>query len=291
VIATILILPLTVTLASPVANSATHGSTNGASTASASPSAPPHARERTVALRIDHSALLQHESKKAVEHTVFFVSDDATKALGGVPNVSVVDDATAPAILVTLSWVDYEESIYGVSIETQRPGEAPRALERFECECINSGLSKAVVERLPAALEQLEAREPQPAEADPEAAERDPRSNVETVPVAQDPKDRNAVPLGVMGKAGIGLLCGGAVALVSGGIAFAVGERVDPPVGLMRDRSGLDYGPAGVALLVSGGAALVAGAALLAVDRTRARKRASALLLPSPGGAVITGRF
>jgi hypothetical protein len=94
-----------------------------------------------------------------------------------------------------------------------------------------------------------------------------------------------------MGKAGIGLLSGGAAAVVTGGIAFAAGERFDPAVGHMRDRDGRDYGPAGVTLMVSGGAALLTGAVLLAVDRTRARKRASALLLPSPGGLVITGRF
>jgi hypothetical protein len=105
-----------------------------------------------VSLRIDDSALLSHERATVVEHTTLFVREDATKALGQSPD----DDPQAAAILVSLSWV----SLRGLDLRRGRPhaapGEAPRLVERFECECINSGLAKAIVERLPTALEQLE---------------------------------------------------------------------------------------------------------------------------------------
>jgi hypothetical protein len=257
------------------------------------------AGERPVSLRIDHSALLQHEDEAGVEHTVFFVRDDGVKALGETSGVAVVDDPQAPAILVTLSWVSYEDSIYGVSVETQRPGEAPRLLERFECECINSGLGKAVVARLPAALEQLaEAGETAPAEpvVEEPAVETRPEPVVDH-PVVDEPK---RVPLQATGKAGVGLLAVGVVGVVTGGIVFAQRLRYDqsgPYAGdQARDLGRRDFGPPGVAVMIAGGLVSATGTLLLIVDRAQARSarqaaKPRAWLAPTMRGLIITGRF
>lgn len=259
---------------------------------------PPVARAGAVRLDVDVSALPDDRFTKALRANLL-ESHKATLEREGI----AVDDGAGEVLRIEIGRYGPNDIHYRVTLEIVGDEGSTRELT---CEaCTDAQLLEKVeaetavlAERLarddapsePAAEPPLEVART-PAAADPETAEGDPRSAEPAIIAPQDPENRDSAPLGTMGKAGIGLLSGGAVAVVSGGIAFAVGERVDPAVGLMRDRGGLDYGPAGVALMVSGGAALVTGAALLAVDRTRARKRASVLLLPSPGGAVITGRF
>jgi hypothetical protein len=237
-----------------------------------------------VSLRIDDSALLAHERPAVVEHTTLFVREDATKALGQSPDVTLVDDPQAAAILVTLSWVSYEDSIYGVAVHTQRPGEAARLVEQFECECINSGLAKAIVERLPAALGQLE-----PPTTGPGPAVTGP---------ATGPVDEPAVrkPLGTMGKAGIGLLAAGVAGTITGGIVFAQQRRYDEDDPEREVWSGRDFEPPGVALMVTGGVIAATGLVLLVVDRVQARNdeksgRGTARLTPSHRGMTLTLRF
>ena len=253
--------------------------TLGLATSLASPSAPSE-----VSLRIDDSALLDHESATVVEHTTLFVREDAAKAIGQDPDVTLVDDSKAATILVTLSWVSYDDSIYGVSIETQRDGEAPRVLERFECECINSGLAKAVVERIPAALEQLE----------PPANSQEPVVVGPATGSVDDPPTRR--PLGPKGKAGIGLLAAGVAGVISGGIVFAQQRRYDEDDPEREIWSGRNFEPPGVAVMVAGGAIAVTGVVLLVIDRMQARPRkragvGAARLTPSRRGLALTIRF
>jgi len=267
-----LVLSLTTALASPLVD---------ALPASSVATAGPH----DVSLRIDHSALLEHESATVVEHTVFYVHEDATKTLGRDHGVTLVEEPRAAAILVTLSWVSYEDSTYGVTIETQRPGETARLLERFECECINSGLAKAVVERLPAALEQLE-----------------PPATAPSGPVVEDPpmeptdEPPGRTPLGVKGKAGVGLLAAGVASTIAGGIVFAQRRRYTEDDVEGEVWSGRDFEPPGVALMVAGGVVAVTGVALLVVDRVQARRNGragngTARLMPSRRALALTFRF
>lgn len=243
--------------------------------------------DRTVALRIESKALLEQQVADAAEDTTYFVRTDSAKALSEQHGVRVVDGDTAPAIVVHLSWVSYADSIYGVRVETVRPGEAPKLVESFECECADSELTAAVISRLPAALEQLEAREPAVTEPVVELDGKDPVTEQPTSETDDHPRR----PLGKLGKAGIGVGVVGAGALLTGGVFYALGGWWGPPTGNLEYYYGRDYKPPAIALMVTGGAALAAGVVLLVVDRTRARKRASALLLPSSGGLVLTGRF
>jgi hypothetical protein len=253
-------------------------------------SAAPASPERQVALRIESKPLLDHQVADAAEDTEFFVRTDSTRALSELYGARVVDGGAAPAIVVHLSWVSYAESIYRVRIETVRPGEAPALVESFACECADSELTAAVVARLPAALEQLEQLEQSTSVVSEPAIEPDPANFVVEPPEEpiDDPLHR---PLGRLGGAGIGIAVVGAGALVGGGITYAMGTRFEPPTGRLEERDGQRFRPPGVALMASGGATLVAGAVLLIIDRRRARRSTSALLLPSPAGFVVAGRF
>jgi hypothetical protein len=243
--------------------------------------------EHEVAFRIESKALLEHQVADAADDTTYFVRTDGTRALTETHGVRVVEAATAPAIVVHLSWVSYADSIYGVKIETVQPGEPPRLVERFQCECADSELTAAILARLPTALEQLAARDA--AVGDPAGETHGRDSGTEPSTVGTD--DRPRRPLGALGKAGIGVAAFGVGTLIGGGVVYSLGTRFDPPTGMLEERDGRNYRPPGVALMVTGGAALVTGAVLLIVDRTRSRNDASARLLPSPGGLVLTGRF
>lgn len=96
-------------------------------------------------------------------------------------------------------------------------------------------------------------------------------------------------PLGAKGKAGVGLLAGGAVAL---GVGIGLALRPDTPDPNMP-LNDISTKPAGGAVIGVGAAALVTGAILLALDRTAPKRRTA--WLPAFGrgsaGFVISGSF
>jgi hypothetical protein len=272
------------------------GSTGGAQSAATDPSpAAPAVKE--VRLQVDHSALLAQQMADAAEDSAYFVREDGGKALREQHGVGVVESVDAPAVIVKLAWKDYEGSVYLIEISTRRPGEAPRIVESFEATCINnSALTKAVVEKLPAALEQLAKPEQEPA---PDPVEGDPATEPsgETTE-ADDPvvDDEQRLPLGPKGKAGIGLLVGGSVGLVTGGIVFAQQRRFDEDDPTALDWRGRDFRPPGVGVMIAGGVVAATGAVLLIVDRVQARRahrpaKPEARLVPIPTGLAVTGRF
>lgn len=243
----------------------------------------------TVRLEVDHSALLDQQMAEAAEASARFVREDGIKALDERHGIAVVDDRGAPAVVVKLSWKDYENSVYRIEISVRRPDEPLRLVEAFEANCINdTALANAVVAKLGAALAQLDEAKPVPAEDDP--GEADP-----AVVSPQEPKDRGSAPLGVMGKAGIGLLAGGVAGVVAGGIVFAQGRKPDNPSDPGLEPAGRDFRSPGVAVMVTGGVLAATGAVLLVVDRLRARKAGSdsARLRVLPGGPsiVLTAKF
>lgn len=269
-----LILLAVATLASPLSGPP-------AALAVASPSARPSA----VALRIDGAALLEHEGEAAVEHTTGFVRDDVIGALDRLSGTTVVVDPRAPAILVTLAWVRHEDSVYGVTVEAQRPGEAPALVERFECECIGSELATAVAQRLPAALDQLAPTTAASTTTGPGTRHGEPGRD-----------DGSRRPLGPLGKAGVGSLAVGTAALIAGGIVLAQGRRYDQRDPEHEVWQGRDFRPPGIAVMVVGGAVAVTGAVLLVVDRVRARRPGAHAsrgprLAPRSPGMALTLRF
>ena len=249
-----------------------------------------HTAVDAVRFEVDHSALLDQQMAEAADASARFVREDGIKALEERHGVATVDDRNAPAVVVKLSWKDYENSVYRIEISARRPGEPLRLVEAFEANCINdTALANAVVAKLGVAVAQLEVRKAEPAEDHPTQPDRGAEDPTVTTP--KDKEDRGAAPLGAMGKAGIGLLAGGAAGVLAGGIVFAQGRKPDHSPGWALDETGRNFQPPGIALMVSGGAALVAGAILLGVDRRKARRNTSAAIIPAPRGLVVTGHF
>ena len=252
-----------------------------------------------VRLTVDHARLLDHQSQLMAELTAGWVLEDVTKALRDTHRMDVVDDPTAPAIIVRLSWVDHPESVYGVEIAVQRPGQDAKTITQFERRFFpDDEVGKGVVGTLADAVEEL--RKPQEEPPQGETVEPDsPREQDDPGDAGNAGQPNNAddsrtkVPLATMGKAGIGLLAGGvAVASVGAGL-LAQGRKLDEHPGQPSDLTGRDFRPPGIAVLVSGGALAVAGAVMLGLDRRKAAKQKGPLVrvLPAPSGMTIVGRF
>jgi hypothetical protein len=83
---------------------------------------------------------------------------------------------------------------------------------------------------------------------------------------------RRRAPLSAVGKAGVGVIAGGAAGLVAGAVLFATPttERVQPDNALFLEVT--SYRKPAIAVLSIGAALLVAGVVMVAVDRARGRR-------------------
>lgn len=225
---------------------------------------------------VDHSALLEKQMKVAAEDSGFYVHEDSVKALREQHGAEVTEAEDAPAILIGLAWEDYERTVYRIRVETQRPGEEPQEVVAFTARCIDSSaLTKAVVDRLPAALEQLaEVAEPATVEPEVESASGGDQGKTEVEPEATDvPGEPRARRVGAVGYAGIASMVAG-LGVTAGGVVVLLedpSERVRP--GHPADLEVSDRVPLGGALTGIGAGLLVAGATMLVVDQTVLRRR------------------
>jgi len=267
--------------------------------------------ERRIRVEVDHSALLDKQRASTAEDTAFFIDEGCAKALGEIRGVTMVDGEDAPTIIVSLIWVDYVDSIYGVTIETRRPGGAVELVESFGCECYDDELTAAVVERLPAALVQLDEvatvadESAAAAVVEPEQAaeeEEEAGSEIEATPDRSGadgsaPSSRNAAPIGALGVVGIVAGVGGLGMAGFGVSRLAVGQRDqidggEEEIGRIRD-----FRPQGRRWLGAGLGVAAAGVIMLVVDLKVLRKRRAAKLAVTPSfglagaGLVWSGRF
>lgn len=270
--------------------------------ASSSSASEPAVTVDRVALEVDHGPLLQQQKAAAAEKSGFFVRDDAARALRERHHVEVVEDTTAPTILVKLAWRDYENSVYRIEVFTRRPGEALERVEAFEATCINnSKLVEAVLGKLPAALEQL--AKPRQLAAEPEAGEPEPDPEVsepaeQRTPAAPVNDTKNeAAPLGAVGIVGIVAGVGGL-----GMVGFGISRLVKGETRMIdsdREQRGVisDARPQGRAWLGAGVGVAAVGATMLVLDLTVLRKRRArtVALVPVFGlgtaGFDVRGRF
>ena len=262
-----ILLSLFLTAAGPA------GDTGGG--AAASQTTPVSVEE--VRVVVDHSVLLEKQMKVAAEDSAFYVHEDSVKALREQHGVEVTDAEDAPAILVGLAWEDYDRTVYRISVATQRPGEEPKEVEEFTARCIDSSaLTKAVVDRLPAALEQLAKVEVVPAavELGPEDASSEEQGGTEVEPTMSDvPHRRGARRVGAVGYSWIASLVAG-LGVTAGGVVVLLEEPTRRPrPGRHEDVEVTDRVPLGGALTGIGAGLLATGAILLTIDQTVLRKR------------------
>ncbi|MCH9682667.1 MAG: hypothetical protein K0V04_14625 [Deltaproteobacteria bacterium] len=253
-------------------------------------------RPAAVALEVDDTVLLEREPADVIGRTVRYIRTDGTTLLRDQHQVEVVDEPETPSIIVELEWAVYEDSIYGVTMQTQRTGEAKRVLERFECECNDGALTAAILERIPAALKQL--RQPAATTAPiptPEPAT-PPNTTTPNDPSQQHRSPRPAV-IGPLGAVGIVVTAGG-LAMTGLGIArtTAMPTQATDPASEQRAIH-RDPRPSGRVWLGVGIATTALGVAALVTDLTVLRKRRQQAISWTPAvgtgqvGLTVRGRF
>lgn len=90
---------------------------------------------------------------------------------------------------------------------------------------------------------------------------------------ADDQSMRRRAPLSAVGKAGVGVIAGGAAGFVAGAVLFATPTRERVKPGNNEILEVTSYRKPAIAALSIGAALLVAGVVMVAVDRARARRR------------------
>lgn len=240
----------------------------------------PPAKLTTVRVEVDHTPLLESWAESA-EAWGQWVGEDVTASLTDDHGLTVAPGADVPAVQVRLSWVDSVRMVYQIELSTQRPGEQPVVVASFEAECPTTKcLTTAVVERVPDAVKQLReqlaaeavANDTPPNDADPP---HDPEGNGQPAEPgnggSDDPKPDPGPRLTGLGYGGIVLAGLGVGAAVAGGVLIGrhdVSADVD-----LRGYNTYNSRPAGIGLVASGAASIAIGIVMLAVDRSRLRRR------------------
>lgn len=189
-----------------------------------------------------------------------------------------------PVIKIVVTEIGGDQPGYAITSALTVEGEAVADSEHAtECRLCTEGeaveRATSEIERLvPLVREQARARrklEQKPPPAPP--------------PKIVEPEPVGPKPLGAKGKAGIGLLAGGAVAL-GVGIGLAVREPTPDPKDPLRE---ISTRGAGFAVLGVGAAAAITGAVLLGLDRRAAQRRVTWTPGLSPWSAtiVLAGSF
>jgi len=181
---------------------------------------------------------------------------------------------------------------YEISLTGHGPAGTTKQ-ETVSCEyCTETDLVSRTIEAIGKLLPALDGgsdtTEPPPPEPVPSEDTHDPNADDGTK--TGRAKDNKLGPMGIAGAVGLGL----GAATIMPGVIFAV--RADTSENArFGDTQFRSTKTAGYALIGVGAAVFVTGAALLIVDRVRAKKRpaekASALVVPAPGGLSVVGRF
>lgn len=179
-------------------------------------------------------------------------------------------DGEDPRIFVVVMELRGEDPGYAFELWIEQRGQVLGERRTVECTlCTESEIVGRVEEALAEALPRLpEAGADASDSAGPEPGSEAPGpvGPAEVGPgSASDGRDREA--LGPKGKAGVGLLATGVVA-----VGVGIGLAVPPPRVRRSDpRYVTDTRPPGIVAIASGGAAVVVGAVLLALDRRQRR--------------------
>ncbi len=236
-------------------------------------STPAHAAEAPMRAALEVDASKAGEGHEVIERRIEERGAVVLRDAGILPAQSSAD----PSIDVTISEVTGEDPGYRYRVAIL--DEEGWSTEGTCNLCTEGELVQAVEATLGEAASHL------PRHAEPAPA---PTTTPPTPTTTKKTSSADRVPLGRMGKAGVGLVAGGAT-LLGIGIGLAVASprvKDDAPLEKTTTR------PPGYALLGVGAAVVVTGAVLLSIDRTNARRTA---LAPTFGrgsaGVVFSSRF
>lgn len=258
-----------------------------------------------VVLRIDVSPLEVAQEKYWVDHTLTIAKQRLPPMLEA-QGIALVDEAVGDVatVTVTLSWINYQESIYATDIAVTRPGHPDQKLERITCSpCMDHMVMNQLEPHFEEILPWLAADlpvEPSPTVAPveesspptPSEPNADLPASIEPVgqPASEAGEPRRG--LGPLGWAGVATASLGAAALISGGVVFAQGEKETASIPAFREYR--DYRPAGTATMATGAVVLSAGVAMIfshLLLRKRERTTATAAIGRNQGALMLIRRF
>lgn len=176
---------------------------------------------------------------------------------------------------------------YEVTIGVKQRAEWIGDLRTGKCKCDDAQLVERVRSDVAAVAGRLSpSSEPTTAVMPPDVPPDDP---------ALTNGDRNRVPLGGKGKAGVALLVVGTGAVIAGAVVLAMKSGEDRDQGNATQLARRDRRPAGAAVLAVGGVVVIVGAVLLGLDRRDAKRNKRISVSPAAGGAslgfVLSGSF
>lgn len=196
-------------------------------------------------------------------------------------------------IRLTVGGKDFD---YTLRVDVERSGSVIETeLEPVQCSpCTKTQLVSQSLALLGEAVNAMEATAPNENASTSSEEDSDPeqqpfQAEVNPRPL---PEDDDRARIGPLGKAGIGVLVVGALAVAGGLPMVIIGEEVSSSTREAVDE--IDLRPGGIALLATGGAALLAGSVMLAIDVSRRNKSKLSLtptFSPTGAGLSLQGRF
>lgn len=219
---------------------------------------------RRVMLEID--ALNMEKESSTYEGMVLYAITNALTARG----FQVVEDNADEIIGITLSWENYEDSVFGVEWSVVTRHGAMRRLPVAICDrCNDNDFVASIEARLDEAIALLDDVEDK---SDP-GTKGAVGPAAETDGAGQDERLGKRRGLAPMAGVGIGVAVAGAIGIVTGAVFFGRGEKTEAGPGA-DDVDRTNYRPPGIGLMAGGGAFVVVGAVLIAVGQVRHNKRA-----------------
>ncbi|MEX1366755.1 MAG: hypothetical protein AB1Z98_26755, partial [Nannocystaceae bacterium] len=107
-------------------------------------------------LEVDNSGLLEEQPAHIADPIALWVREDVQESLREVHGIKISEDATAPAVIVRLGWVDYPKSIYHIEIAIRRPGNDPVTVTTIDQYFLqDTDVAKAAAANLEDALAEL----------------------------------------------------------------------------------------------------------------------------------------
>lgn len=241
-----------------------------------------------VALEIDPSAL---PPSRTTDDVVAWLEEKIGKTFAEAD--VEVDGRAETEVRLVLSRFGEHDVHYRIDAGIFMPSrDELQYARRLDCEACSDTEMVEMVSRYAAGaagwLHSADAREPADADVDDDVAAR-------TTIKPERPRD-DEPRLGRLGIAGAILATGGVVGVITGAALVGVGRRDSVDAADGKTLHVTDLRTPGIAVLVTGGALLATGVALLVVDQTRRKRRASAMTAVPTWtrgglGLSITGRF
>ena len=226
-----------------------------------------------VRIVVDVSELKKEQPPEDADATQRRIVDELGDKLQEGFHVAVVGDEEAEAaeLVIHLSWTNYADADYWVSVRVRRPDGREEEPIEYECvDCFDAELVDQTYARAPEFLALVE--RPTPA------------TGTESTENGSDPSQTKPTPrrhgMRIAGYAAMGL---GAGVLVGGVVAMT-----RPPTPAQNQTiTYKDYQPLGIGLIVGGGVALATGIALVVTDVIRCRRKGNCKGAPEPATAAV----